>query len=962
MSAQPATPPTETATKDTLARPDLHHAYSDAPELHPNAVLATLQVALWLFFCPSAWRRYIERVEPTLTPDFSFAQLTPAQFRNPGIRRLLWLGHVVAPLLISALLTTELLTLGVPIRFVIIRVAACFVMSVGASLIFGTGSADAVGIAAGIMGGLVGSAAFAVAALRTGRVVFEIEPTVAAMIQDFLAGGAAGQTSLTISFGLAAAGMFVAVGGVGSGVSARRAQFHRKPTTGGVLIGLLCGAFFFAAATSAAALLPFKLAVSFGGFLAGLISARWVTGMWLRSVVFGIACALNNHLLVNVLAPMTGDVLVSAIMMGIILGAWFALPYVLAEEIAGSWSGAIAGSLGFSGGWLLTLSAASRSTMNLGAHFLPGLLSLEIAVLLGLSEVFWRPLLLFPLEEAWNLLLLRLDQNQQNQTPTKPVPSRLRLHSVFWDEHQRWKLYGLDEHLILASERNPAEGTLAIERISSGPQRWAATAAQIEIAARHMERCKDAFAIGKAHLVLGEGGGLDGLVSVLLGRFAALSQDIDAALSQSSAHNQRLGFGTVQQRLESLTAELDRSSDPQAARFRKVATLWRRVLDEHAHKLAEAVELRQEIDNPYVIGVPLSLAQELFVGRTDISARIEQLLLDRRRPPLMLYGQRRMGKTSLLNNLGRLLPTTIVPLFVDLQGPASSSSDHVGFLYNLARSMVDSARKQRSLVLPPLSRDDLIADPFTSFDEWLDRVETALADRTALLTLDEFEALATALQAGRFSETSVLGMLRHLVQHRQRIKTLIASSHTLEELSIYASYFVNVQVIQVGYLQDADARRLIEQPVTDFMLRYEADAAERVVQLTHGHPFLVQLLCAEIITLKNEQSPSVRRIATRADVMEAVPEALSHGSFFFADIERNQVTANGLRLLRLIAAQGEAVAMSHETLRAHCTDDAYEQILRELLRRDLIEKCEGGYRFQVELIRRWFAERDTAIH
>ena len=48
-----------------------------------------------------------------------------------------------------------------------------------------------------------------------------------------------------------------------------------------------------------------------------------------------------------------------------------------------------------------------------------------------------------------------------------------------------------------------------------------------------------------------------------------------------------------------------------------------------------------------------------------------------------------LGKTSLLNNLGRLLPSTIVPLFIDLQGPASRASDHAGLLYNLARAMAD---------------------------------------------------------------------------------------------------------------------------------------------------------------------------------------------------------------------------------------------------------------------------------
>ena len=346
------------------------------------------------------------------------------------------------------------------------------------------------------------------------------------------------------------------------------------------------------------------------------------------------------------------------------------------------------------------------------------------------------------------------------------------------------------------------------------------------------------------------------------------------------------------------------------------------------------------------------------MGRTDIGGRIEQLVLDRRRPPLLLYGQRRTGKTSLLNNLGRLLPSSIVPLFVDLQGPAAQASDHAGFLYNLARGMVDSAQRQRGLALPPLDRESLIADPFTRFDEWLDQVEAALGRNTALLSLDEFEALDRALTQGRFNDADVLGMLRNLIQHRPRFKVLLAGSHTLEELERWASYLINVQVVHISYLKEDEARKLVEQPVKDFALRYEPDASQRVLDLTHCHPFLVQLLCGEIVALKNEQEVAVRRLARLADVEAAATEALSHGSFFFADIERNQVDADSLVILRALALQGEGATMNREQLAAQLADPGrLERNLTSLIQRELIEPADGGYRFQVELIRRWFANR-----
>jgi hypothetical protein len=492
-----------------------------------------------------------------------------------------------------------------------------------------------------------------------------------------------------------------------------------------------------------------------------------------------------------------------------------------------------------------------------------------------------------------------------------------------------------------------------MEYLATSRQRWAAQAAQIELDARGLERCTSTEAIGGTHRSL-SAGELPGPASALLRSFSRVSQDVDAALSQESAYNQRLALSAVEDRLDGLNRELTRSDEPYALRFRPITACWRQVVADRIQALTRAVEARQEIDSPYVIGVPLTERQEIFVGRGDVSARIEQLLLDRRHPPLLLYGQRRTGKTSLLNNLGRLLPSTIVPLFVDLQGPASLARDHAGLLYNLARAMIDSASRQRDLILPPLAYATLVDDPFTCFDEWLDAVENSLVGNTALLMLDEFEALDDAIARGQFEEHAVLGTLRHWIQHRSRFKVLISGSHTLDEVQRWASYLINVQVVGISYLKPEAALKLIERPVEGFALRYEPEASQRVLDLTRGHPFLTQLLCAEIVALKNSQAPAFRRLARRADVDAAVLEALGSGAFFFLDVQYNQVDRVGLAVLRFIAAQGEGAVVSGEVLARQFPDQVL-WVLKVLIQRELIESTDKGYRFQVELIRRWFA-------
>lgn len=684
--------------------------------------------------------------------------------------------------------------------------------------------------------------------------------------------------------------------------------------------------------------------------LASLITAVVSLGLGtpLDAVAGGIAVGMAFGMTAGLGFGMTG---------GVVRGVAFSVAVSIAFGMTGGLAEGMAGGLAVGMAFGMTGSLAEGMGFGLVIGFMVGLarstavgIAGGMAIGIGAWVNWWRPVLLSVLLAPWHWLLYRIDQNRAGRRT-----SLLHRHLAFWDEWQYLPLWGLDKHLLLVLERSPAEGQVALDYLSTSRQRWAAQAAQIELDARQLERCADVVAIGQIYhsLTVGE---LNDPAGTLLRSFNRISEDVDAALNQNSAYNQRLALKAIADRLDGFVRELTRSSDQYAVRFRPIAQRWSRIIELTLEELVQASELQQEIDSPYIIGVPLTERQDIFVGRTEISSRIEQLLLDRRRPPLLLYGQRRTGKTSLLNNLGRLLPNSIIPMFVDLQGPASRASDHAGFLYNLAKGMSESAKSQRSFALPPLTREALAADPFTQFDEWLDEVEIRLENNTALLELDEFEVLDQVLVEGRFSETAVLGMLRNLIQHRPRFKVLLSGSHTLEEFQRWSSYLINAQVVHIGYLKESEARQLIEHPIKDFALRYEPAASQRVLDLTRGHPFLVQLVCAEIVALKNEQDPKLRRLATLTDVETAVPDALSSGSMFFSDIERNQVGPHGLAILRFLAAQGEGATVTSTTL-AEQFPDTWTEALDWLTKRELLEPTPEGYRFQVELIRQWFAPR-----
>ncbi len=948
--------------------------WNSPKKLPKYSILANFILLNWLLFKPSAWRHYIAGIDPNLSPDFALADLKKKHWQTPRLWKLLLFGHGLAAIWVSTILTLCLYLFHIPSNVLILIASYALLFSLIGGILGSLIISVAFGVFIGTIGGFLLSLpiAFANGYPLDDILVFNMAENI--VIAVLLSVPDLPITLLQNSDPRALIiillGIFTASCGASIMSGTTKTAYNHQPQyrqmgsimiavlISGIAVVLIAGV-MSVLATSAAWLQSGTLYVLaydglivsvFGLSLAliwGLLTSRWGQGFLFgifASSLLALFTFLSNQvnsfgILKPILIGIHGGI-ENAMLYMLLLG----LPYVLAKRIANPWAGILAGIFGSAGTYIIFVLMVGRYNISF-------LLPLTIAILLsGLGFIYWRPLLFYPVEAAWNLLVFRKDEKPSNHSKSD---SLLHQHSAFWDEHQYIPLFGLETYLVMVAERNPAEGKAAIEHLSSTSQSWAAKEAQIELDARQLEKYTDVHAISFAHTHLAAGE-LNSSIAALLRSLSRISRDVKAALAQESPYNQRLALNAIEERLDGLLRELTRSDETYAQRFRPIPAKWQQIIADYVSTLTEAVETRQEICNPYIIGIPLTEHQEIFVGRSDISERIERLLLDSRCPPLLLYGQRRTGKTSLLNNLGRLLPSTITPLFIDLQGPTSLAKDYVGFLYNMSRAMLTSAKRHRHQQFPALTREKLTDDPFTSFDEWLDEIEQQLKPKqTLLLILDEFSALEHVFNKGRLDEVSVLGMFRHIIQHRPRIKMLLSGSHTINEFERWASYLINVQTLKIGYLQEPEALQLIEKPVKEFALRYETAASERVIALTRSHPALVQLICSEIVTLKNKQPINKRRLAQVSDVDAAIEGALQHGRFFFADIANNQITKKGASILRLLAAENGYA--SEKTLRAEFSDDdEFEATIEKLLLRELIEPIADGYQFQVELIRRWF--------
>lgn len=286
------------------------------------------------------------------------------------------------------------------------------------------------------------------------------------------------------------------------------------------------------------------------------------------------------------------------------------------------------------------------------------------------------------------------------------------------------------------------------------------------------------------------------------------------------------------------------------------------------------------VDNPYVVGKPLTAASEaLYVGRQDVFRWIEENLIGKTQPhTLILYGQRRMGKTSTLyqlvsGNRGRGIREypgyPIYPVYIDLQRLAGCETTE--FFERLAHQIQRNLRKRQIEVTLPQAWSPN-GGIFKDFDGFLDAVEESLPQNGLLvLVMDEMEQLQENVERGRLSR-DIFPYLRSLMQHRTRMTFILAGTNSLVE--DYWSIIFHVGISrEITLLSREETENLIREPVAP-MVQYDDLAVDRIWLATRGHPYFSQLICHRLVSATNLEGRR-SKVVTIADVRDTIEQVVA---------------------------------------------------------------------------------------
>jgi len=296
---------------------------------------------------------------------------------------------------------------------------------------------------------------------------------------------------------------------------------------------------------------------------------------------------------------------------------------------------------------------------------------------------------------------------------------------------------------------------------------------------------------------------------------------------------------------------------------------WRARARERQREAELAIRRREALArhfNPYISGEPVR-REEMFFGREALLGKILNAL---HQNSIMIHGERRMGKTTLLYQLAQALRQAddpewvFVPVSVDLEGTAQE--DFFCLLMEVTRGslrayLVNDSPQLRFDALPAgqYSDRDFIAD----LRVLLEALKDVVAPRQVrvILLMDEMDVINTY-------EAIVQQQLRRIFMSSlaQNLGAVVAGIQISKAWDRVESPWYNLfNEIPLEPFTDDQARELLIEPVRG-VYEWELAAIEFVLAHAAGRPYRLQQYALEAV---NHMLTAERFRITMADVQAA---------------------------------------------------------------------------------------------
>ena len=370
---------------------------------------------------------------------------------------------------------------------------------------------------------------------------------------------------------------------------------------------------------------------------------------------------------------------------------------------------------------------------------------------------------------------------------------------------------------------------------------------------------------------------------------------------------------------------------------------------------------------PYALDVAVG---DRFVGRTNLLHQLLRHVSSPNPASLYLWGQKRVGKTSLVRTLADSIRdadenSVVVYLETIRELTAAQTTDA------MCRRLIGqlrSADQRFENVEEPEYVGSL--SPLISF---LDQLLSIAPEKRFLIILDEFDELPVELYKGRGVADSFFQMLGKGIAGKNGVGVILVGGERIPQIIRAQGMRLNMYRPQRidHFERNTEFNDLVRQPGAP--LEFADDAIDQLWSYSAGNPFFLNEICSRLADMMIDRRDAY---VTRLEVDQAILRTLrtiEGNSFahYWADglieADYEQDTTRVVDRIRLLVAASDAFhhaggEISKELLvkcakSRGCKPTDVDTLLRDFLIRDILVEENNSYHFRVKLFQEWLCEK-----
>lgn len=403
------------------------------------------------------------------------------------------------------------------------------------------------------------------------------------------------------------------------------------------------------------------------------------------------------------------------------------------------------------------------------------------------------------------------------------------------------------------------------------------------------------------------------------------------------------------------------------------------------------------IPNPYASVAesgPLSADSNMFYGHDGIIKRSVSTILESPTKQVLIYGQKRSGKSSVLNRIEHELKDAGAFCIKFSLGQIIRKFSEAAFFHRILDEISEELKMMREdgdiapeFTVP--SKEDFIKEdldnpvvPFTKYMRAFNRAcqrTLGWENKRLVVLIDEFTYMYGAIKAGVILPTIMQQWKAVTQDDRATFSVVLVGQDVIPAFKnepYTRNAFGVISDERLTYLSFDDAKQLVETPIlNDGKSRFLGDATELILDYTACSPYYIQIFCSRLVQYMNDKhyiQLTKNDVKSVAQEMVSGVHALDEGKFenllsaretddednvegaALDDAIRVYKDEDVKNVLRAVAkASSTKIDANIKELKVSIEETKLKGILKQLCDREVLENRDDNYRIKVRLYKEW---------